>query len=314
MPTQFGNIIGKSPPMRKVYRQIEKVAGFDIPVLITGETGTGKDMAAKEIHRTGNRSDELFLPVNMGAIPIELIASTLFGHEKGAFTGAVKARQGLFETVKNGTLFLDEIGTMDHQTQVSLLRIIEDKKVRRVGGSTFYPANARLITATNSDLIMAIKEGSFREDLYYRLNVFTIKIPPLRKRGNDIILLAEYFAEKYAAKFRKEYKGLTIDARNLLLNHLWPGNVRELENTIIRAVVSMSNAFLTPELILSEEHYANQETESDNILHVGMTLEDAEIQLIRMTMEKAEGNKKEAAKILGISRKSIYNKIQKYQL
>jgi DNA-binding NtrC family response regulator len=309
--TRYGDLIGNCQAMRRIYKKIEKAARYDIPVLITGATGTGKDMVAREIHRASNKKDELFYPVNMGAIPKELIGSTLFGHEKGAFTGATTQKKGMFETADGGTLFLDEIGTMDEQTQVSLLRVIEDGKVRRVGGSTYHECNVRLIGATNTDLRAAVQNRTFREDLFYRLNVFKLDLPPLRSRGSDIVLLADVFAERYAEEFGKEFTGMSTDVVSALKDYLWPGNVRELENVIIRAMLATEDGNITVEQLTGE--IENDVAAHEHpVIEAGMTLEEAEKELIRLTLEKVNGSKSEAARMLGISRKGFYNKLKKH--
>ena len=310
---RFGDIIGKSQVMRRVYRQIEKVAQYDVPVLITGETGTGKDMVAMEIHRASNKPDELFFPINMGAIPKELVGSTLFGHEKGAFTGAVSRKKGLFETASGGTLFLDEIGTIDEQTQIALLRTIEDKKVRRVGGTSYITCDVRLIAATNINLADAVASGDFREDLYYRLNIFSIYMPPLRKRRGDIMVLAETFSKRYAEEFAKDIRGFSQEAKRYLNNNLWPGNVRELENAIIRSVINTDKDIIMPELLNGEAHPSKSDSEGGAV-RVGMTLEEAEKELILLTLKQVSGHKGDAARMLGLSRKGFYNKLKKYNL
>jgi DNA-binding NtrC family response regulator len=310
----YEGIIGTSSVMRRVFRQIRQVSGYDVLVLISGESGTGKDLVAQAIHRTSLRAEGPFYPVNMGAVPRELIASTLFGHEKGAFTGAAQQKKGMFETASGGTLFLDEISTMDEITQVSLLRIIETHKFQRVGGSRFYEADVRLIAATNIDLQQAVKEGSFRRDLWHRLNVFRIALPPLRKRGRDILLLAEEFLRRYGEEFEKPVSVIHPEAQRLLLSYAWPGNVRELENVIMRAVLSAAGQEVTPDLLKGEVREAEEPTPQQVILRVGMTLEEAERELITKTLLLVDGNKGEAARLLGISRKGIYNKIKKYGL
>jgi DNA-binding NtrC family response regulator len=306
-------IIGASPTMRRVYRQVRQVSKYDVLVLITGESGTGKDLVAQVIHRMSSRSAGPFYPVNMGAIPRELIASTLFGHEKGAFTGASQQKKGMFETATGGTLFLDEISTMDEMTQISLLRVLETQKFQRVGGSAVLDADVRLLAATNVDLREAVKEGAFRADLWHRLNVFRVNLPPLRKRGKDILLLAREYIDRYAREFDKRIERLDPQAERLLLSYLWPGNVRELENVIMRAVLIASDSVLTPDLLKSEVQTAPPVRDSV-VLEVGMTLEEAERELISRTLDLVAGNKGEAAKMLGISRKGIYNKIKKYRL
>ncbi len=309
----FDNLIGKSPAMRRVFRQIRQVSGYDVLVLISGESGTGKDLVARAIHKHSRRSEGPYYPVNMGAIPKELIASTLFGHEKGAFTGADRQNKGMFEIADGGSLFLDEISTMDELTQISLLRVIETKRFQRVGGSRFLETDVRLIAATNVDLNRMVKEGRFRKDLFHRLNVFHISLPPLRRRGRDIMLLAREFLRRYSEEFGKNITEVSPEARKLLSSYVWPGNVRELENVIMRAVITAPGEVLSRELLNSEVQ--NASTARDGVvLEVGVTLEEAEKELIARTLAQVEGNKGEAARLLGISRKGIYNKIKKYNL
>ncbi|MBN1835828.1 MAG: sigma-54-dependent Fis family transcriptional regulator [Spirochaetales bacterium] len=306
-------IIGDSPAMRKVYRQMRQVSRYDVLVLISGESGTGKDLVAQGIHRMSSRRDGPFYPVNMGAIPKELIASTLFGHEKGAFTGAGQQKQGMFETAAGGTLFLDEIGTMDEMTQISLLRVLETRTFQRVGATSFLSTDVRLIAATNIDLRQMVKERAFRADLWHRLNVFRVHMPPLRERGKDILVLAREFMERYSREFDKAVVDIDPEARLLLLSYLWPGNVRELENVIMRAVLTAPGKVISPALLKSEVQEAPPAGDRV-VLEVGMTLEEAERELITRTLNLVSGNKGEAARLLGISRKGIYNKIKKYGL
>ncbi|MBN1838049.1 MAG: sigma-54-dependent Fis family transcriptional regulator [Spirochaetales bacterium] len=306
-------IIGESPAMRRVYRQIRQVSRYEVLVLLSGESGTGKDLVAQAIHRMSARRDGPFYPVNMGAIPKELIASTLFGHEKGAFTGANQQKKGMFETAAGGTLFLDEIGTMDEMTQIGLLRVLETRRFQRVGGTEFLSTDVRLIAATNVDLRRLVKDGGFREDLWHRLNVVRVEMPPLRKRGKDILLLAREFVERYSREFEKPVRGIDEEARRLLQSYVWPGNVRELENVIMRAVLTSPGELITKDLLKSEVQTAPPAQEQV-VLEVGMTLDEAERELITKTLDLVSGNKGEAARLLGISRKGIYNKIKKYGL
>ena len=306
-------IIGNSPPIKRVFEQIEKVAPLAVTVLITGETGTGKDLVASRIHRRSERAGGPFVPVNVGAIPRELIGSTLFGHEKGAFTGAHRRCSGLFKAAGGGTLFLDEIETMDERTQINLLRVLESMRYQPIGSNEFVPSDVRILAATNQDLGQAIQEGSFREDLYYRLNVFSMNIPPLRERGEDIILLARHFLRHYARELDKKVSAISADAEKLLLAYPWPGNVRELENAILRAVVSAEGDTLTEKLLTGTE--VSDSAGEDRIeIEVGSTLETLERSLIRLTLDAVMGSKTVAADMLGLSRKGIYNKIKRYDL
>jgi DNA-binding NtrC family response regulator len=310
---RFDNILGKSPAIRRVFRQIRQISRFDVLVLITGESGTGKDLAARAIHNHSPRAEGPYYPVNMGAIPKDLIASTLFGHEKGAFTGATEARAGMFESAQGGTLFLDEISTMDALTQVSLLRVIETGRYQRVGGSKFLRADARIIAATNVDLNRMVGEGTFRADLYHRLNVFHIDLPPLRNRGRDVLLLTREFLTRYGEEFGKRITGISVEAKKLITSYIWPGNVRELENVIMRAVITAEGDILTSDLLKSEVKSSDLRPDSV-VLEVGTTLEQAEKELIAKTLSEVHGNKGEAARLLGISRKGIYNKVKKYRI
>jgi DNA-binding NtrC family response regulator len=308
---RFDNILGKSSGIRRVFRQIRQISRFNVLVLITGESGTGKDLVARAIHRHSSRSEGPYYPVNMGAIPTDLIASTLFGHEKGAFTGAAEARAGMFESAQGGTLFLDEISTMDELAQVSLLRVIETGKFQRVGGTKFLHSDARIIAATNVDLNRMVREHTFRADLYHRLNVFQISLPPLRRRGKDALLLTREFLRRYSEEFGKDLARISPEAKKLICAYLWPGNVRELENVIMRAVITADGDTLTPNSLKSQVQSSEIQPDSV-ILEVGTTLEEAEKQLIARTLVEVDGNKGEAARLLGISRKGIYNKVKKY--
>jgi len=247
----------------------------------------------------------------MGAIPGDLIASTLFGREKGAFTGATEPRTGMFASTQGETIILDDISTMDELTQVSLLRVIETGTYQRVGGAKFLQSDARIIAATNVDLNRMVREHTFRADLYHRLNVFQISLPPLRRRGRDVLLLTREFLRRYSEEFGKCLNRISPEAKRLICSYLWPGNVRELENVIMRAVITADGDTLTPDLLKSEVQ--SSEIQPDSVvLEVGTTLEDAERQLITRTLAEVDGNRGEAAKLLGISRKGIYNKVKKY--
>ncbi len=305
-------LIGRNPRMRRVFRQIDKVAQLDnIAVLLNGESGTGKDVLAREIHRRSERADGPFIAVHTGAMPKELIASELFGHERGAFTGAADKKIGKFEAAHGGTLFLDEISTMDMNTQVHLLRVLEQNTIQRVGGNREIEVDARIVAATNQDLREMTETGTFREDLYYRLNVFRIDLPPLRKRGNDLRLLTVEFLKRYGEEFGKSGLDISPEAFEELQTYHWPGNVRELEHAIMKTVIETESAMITPE-DLPEEIRSFTSARRQIKLDVGTTLEDAERKLIAKTLESVGGNKREAAAILGISRKSLYNKLHKY--
>jgi len=237
MSSTSEEIVGNSPALQKVLNRVAKVAATDSTVLITGETGTGKELIARAIHKTSKRSARAFVNVNCAAIPQSLVASELFGHEKGAFTGAIGRRLGRFELAEGGTIFLDEIGELPKETQVALLRVLQEHEFERVGGNRSIRANERVIVATNRDLEAAIVAGLFREDLFYRLNVFPIEIPPLRKRKEDIPLLVQYFIDRYAREANKRIKSVSKDTLDLFQSYPWPGNIRELRNVIERSII-----------------------------------------------------------------------------
>lgn len=316
LPTEFEGLIAVGLPMRAVIRRIMEAAVVDIPVLITGETGTGKDLVAAAIHQRSRRKKHPYIPVNTGAIARELIASELFGHERGAFTGAQETRPGIFEQADRGTVFLDEIATMDEKSQVSLLRVLEEKAFRRVGGSKNLAVDVRIIAATNEDLEKNVAEKRFREDLFYRLNVFQISLPPLRARvPGAITVLTDHFVSHFAAVYGKEIERVAPETYRLLRHYPWPGNVRELKNVIQTAVLMIDGKDLTPEFFPRRIQDVSTRTERHDDMtcsfHVGTTLSAVEQKLIRMTLNRVGGNKKLAASILGISRRSLYNKIKK---
>jgi transcriptional regulator with GAF, ATPase, and Fis domain len=236
----FEEIVGSSPALKTVLSSIVKVAPTDSTVLITGETGTGKELIARAIHKASPRAGQAFISVNCAAIPPSLIASELFGHEKGAFTGALQRRQGRFELAHSGTIFLDEIGELPAETQIALLRVLQERQFERVGGSRAIPTDVRIIVATNRDLAAAIAAGTFRADLFYRLNVFPIDVPPLRQRKSDIPMLLEYFVKRFAVKARKHISKIAKNTLELCLSYHWPGNIRELQNIVERSVILCS--------------------------------------------------------------------------
>ncbi len=309
----FGGIIGKSPAMKAVFEMISRVASATANVLITGPSGSGKEMVARAIHQTGHRQDQPFVAINCSAIPDTLLESELFGHAKGSFTGAVQRKRGLFEEAQGGTLFLDEIGDMNVLLQSKLLRVIQEKKIRAVGDNIDRPIDVRIIAATHKDLKLAIKEGRFREDLFYRLSVIPVVIPSLAERREDIPLLAESFLQKYAASNGLKVRGFTRKAMQKLMNLRWEGNVRELENVIERAVVLGRNPYLDdvdipgPESTTAEDFFV-QSTKSNP------TIADLEARYMRLVLEKTGGRKDKAAQILGISRRTLYRKEREYGL
>ncbi|MGD9366617.1 MAG: sigma-54 dependent transcriptional regulator [Desulfobacteraceae bacterium] len=306
--TMLDGFVAQSSAMHEILSVIDDVAPTPSPVLLSGETGVGKDLVARAIHMRGEQSSGPFVTINCGAQTETLLESELFGHEKGAFTGAVKARRGRLEMANNGTLFLDEIGEISPKMQVSLLRVLEDKKFQRVGGNQFIQTQFRLISATHRDLKQLIKEDLFREDFFYRINVFTIDIPPLRERVEDIPVLADYFIACFAAETGKPIEGLTQKALQILCAYPWPGNVRELRNVIERVVVIARGR-----MVGAEELRFLQDS-SDECQFGTMTLKEMEIRHIQATLEACSGNITQTARQLGIDRVTLSRKIKRYEL
>lgn len=312
----FGSMIGKSREMLKVYATIKKVAQTSTNILILGESGTGKELVAKAIHENSPRNSMPFVVINCGGIPENLLESELFGHMKGSFTGAHVDKQGLFEIARGGTIFLDEIGDLTSLLQVKLLRVVQEKTFRRVGGAEDIKVDVRIISATNQNLEHKVKEGTFREDLFFRLNVIPIKLPPLRKRKEDIPLLTRHFIEKYSQEFAKEVKTISTYAMELLMDYPFPGNIRELENIIERSVaLETSNIILPENLVLSGNHDAavpvsDYDLTGDGI-HLNEELARIERQLIEKALQKAKGSKTKAAEILHVSFDSLRYRIEK---
>ena len=303
---RFENLLGKSPAMQAVFVLIRQAAPGDTNVLITGESGTGKELVAKALHHNSARAERPFVPVNCAAVPAGLLESELFGHVKGAFTGAIKARQGLFREAEGGTLFLDEIGDMAPELQAKLLRAIEDRAVRPVGSDEAIPVDLRLAAATNKDIVARIQDGRFREDLYYRLAVIPIHLPPLRERREDIPLLAEHFLRRAAAAAGKEIRGFTPEAMAALLRHPWPGNVRELENVVERAVTLMAGDHVTPDVLLLETSLAPEPGALLAQAARRPTLDELTAEYVALVLREAGGDKAKAAEILGISKRTLY--------
>ncbi|MGH7854437.1 MAG: sigma-54 interaction domain-containing protein [Candidatus Binatia bacterium] len=318
LPIDFEGIIAVSLPMRAVTRRAMDAAAVDIPVLITGETGTGKDLVAAAIHRRSSRKNRPYIPVNTGAMARELIASEIFGHEKGAYTGAQETRPGIFEQADGGTVFLDEVATMDEKTQVSLLRVLEEKTFRRVGGSKNIGTDVRVIAATNEDLEKNVADKRFREDLFYRLNVFPIRVPPLRERISAITALTNHFVSRFSAVYGKDVERVSPETYRILRRYSWPGNVRELKNVIQAAVLMIDGKELMPEFIPQRIREAvlggERRGEATCSFRVGATLDGVANEFIRMTLAHVGGNKKLAAAVLGISRRALYNKIKRHQM
>jgi DNA-binding NtrC family response regulator len=308
----FHQLVGQSKPMQQVYRKIKEVVPTDIPVLIVGESGTGKEMVAQAIHELSARKNAPFIAVNTGAIPRELIASELFGHLKGAFTGAIADKKGKFEEANEGTLFLDEIGTMSQEVQISLLRVLENQVIDRVGSNRSIKVDVRIITATNDDLERLIEENKFREDLFYRLNVFIIEIPPLRERQVDIPYLANYYREMFNLELGKKVAEITPQAMEALKSYHWPGNVRELRNIILRGVLTANDRIDVRHL---PSNIIKPGLAQVNItFKPGIPLSEVEKTMIIQTLKAVRGNKLKAASILGISRRSLYNKLEEYDI
>ena len=313
----FENIIGKSERMLRIFDLVAQVAPSRSTILIQGESGTGKELIAKAIHMNSPRKDRAFVPVNTGSTPADLLESTLFGHVKGAFTSAVASKKGLFEVADRGTLFLDEIGTMSLETQAKILRVLQDRKFMHLGGVQEIQTDVRIIAATNVDLRNAVREGKFREDLYYRLNVITIDLPPLRERKEDIPLLVEHFIRKFAEENGRPAKGMTPEALRPLIDHTWPGNVRELENVIERAVVLSSGVHigvdLLPDEVVGRGAAANvPEQRGDASLFEIM--EDCERRVIVNMLEKCDWNQTEAANRFRIPLSTLNQKIKRLNI
>jgi DNA-binding NtrC family response regulator len=317
--------ITRNAIMLDLIEKIKLVAKTRATVLITGENGTGKEVVAQLINYFSDRSRNPIVAINCGAIPSELVESELFGHEKGAFTGANTKKEGCFELANNGTLLLDEIGEMPLHIQVKLLRAVELGTFRRVGGKKEIQVNVRLISATNKVLLDQVKSGSFREDLFYRLNVIELYVPPLRHRKDDVSLLAEYFLNHLTACYQIEKIGINEDCMKFLMAYDWPGNVRELRNVIERAVVFSNGRLITPDMLpVSIKKNEAQEQKSilapvvgnsENMMHipVGVSLEEIERRVIKQTLHSVDNNKTEAARILGFARKTLHNKLDKYK-
>jgi DNA-binding NtrC family response regulator len=319
----FGPLRGVSEKMRAVFRQIEQVAPSTLSVLVVGESGTGKELVAQTLHRLSPRRRGEFVALNCAAIPATLLESEIFGHERGAFTGAVQRKIGCFEMAHHGTLFLDEIAEMNEILQAKLLRVLQEQRFRRVGGTEVIEADVRVLAATNRDPKKAIAEGKLREDLYYRLNVFAIALPPLRERPEDVQPLAHHFAERAAARTGVPVSSFAPATMAVMQSHSWPGNVRELRNAVERAVLLSGGTtilpdHLPPDILTATRPPAATAAPVEGVprvsVPVGTTVEDTEKELIRSTLVHTSGNKTRAARILGISLKTMHNKVKKYQL
>ncbi|UCG20665.1 MAG: sigma-54-dependent Fis family transcriptional regulator [Deltaproteobacteria bacterium] len=310
---EYSQIIGRSEKLLTILEMIDQLAPTDVTILIEGESGTGKELVANAIHQKSGRGQKPFISVNCGALPKELIGSELFGHEKGAFTGASHQKQGRFELADRGTLFLDEIAEMDLEAQVTLLRILEGGRFRRVGGTHEVKVDVRVIAATNKSLKEQVREGRFREDLFYRLNVVRMSLPPLRERREDIQTLAQHFLDTLSTKYHKSDLKFASELTERLAHYEWPGNIRELKNCIERAVIltreQVIGLDLLPERIRQESDLPTRAAVS-----VGLSLAEMEREMIRQTLEHTGGHRKRTAEILGISERDLYYKLKKYQL
>lgn len=310
----FAEFVGTSKAMREVYDLIQSLASNDTSVIITGESGTGKELAARMIHQSSARARGPFIAVNAAAIPETLMESEIFGHEKGSFTGAVDTRAGCFELAHRGTLFLDEIAEMPMSLQPKLLRVLEDQRVRRVGGSQEIPVDVRVIAATNREPRRVVQEGKLREDLYFRLNVFTVLLPPLRGRSGDIALLCQHFIREFNRKHRMEVEGVREEADLLLKAYSWRGNVRELRNVIERAVILAKSGWIEPTHLPAYIASPEDMLDSKIVLPAGTTLAEAEKEVLIRTLKDSGNNKAEAARRLGVDVKTIRNKLKAYGL
>ena len=303
-------LIGESPAMQRIKANIGRFAMTDANILVLGENGTGKDVVARLIHQMSQRNENPFVAIDLGTVPEALFESELFGYEKGAFTGAGSAKAGRMEVASGGTLFLDEIGNLSPQAQSKLLTAIEKREITRVGGTKERNIDVRIISATNADLQSMVSEGTFRQDLLYRVNTIEIEIPPLRDRGEDVILLAEYFLEKFAGKYNKMIKGFSRDSRIMLEKYHWPGNVRELQHAIERAVIMEDTSLIRPYSLMIPQKEQQQKAS----VHTGeltMNLEELERDAIERAMKRANGNISRAAELLGITRYALYRKLGK---
>lgn len=318
----FKQIIGNSKSMQDVFRSLERVVEANVTVSIRGESGTGKELLARSIHFNGLRKQKAFVAVNCAAIPESLLESELFGHEKGAFTGAIARRAGKFEQADGGTLFLDEIGDMPHSTQVKILRVLQERQFQRVGGTETVEVDVRVISATNKNLEEEMKKGNFREDLYYRINVYPIFVPPLRKRREDIPALAAFFLGKYNKEYRRKVKAILPQTLDYLMNYEWPGNVRELENILERSFLHASDGVLAAEhLPITITSFKEDLNSSDSFINlkkvVSLTrqitpLKDLEKEVLQQAIKLTNYNMSNAALELGIGRTTLYRKLEKY--
>jgi transcriptional regulator with PAS, ATPase and Fis domain len=308
----FSNIVGRSKPMQQLFEVIKRIAARrDASALIIGSTGTGKELVARAIHYNSDRKDAPFMPINCSAIPETLLESELFGHQKGAFTGAHETRRGLIEEAQGGTVFLDEINTLSMNLQVKLLRVLQERVVRRVGGRENIPIDIRLVSASNQELEEGVRRGEFRQDLYYRLNVVPVRLPDLKDRREDIPLLVHHFLQKFAQQHGEPVRRFSNEAMRVLMTHSWPGNVRELENAVEHSLTMGTGDVLNPEdlpvSVTSPERDIVEEATLDNV-----TLAELERRYILRILEKMEGHQIKTAQVLGIDRRTLYRRLRQY--
>jgi len=306
------SLIGESPAMKNLKETIEIVSKVDSTVLIIGESGTGKELVARSIHRLSKRADKPFVDINCAAIPDNLIESELFGYEKGAFTGATKGKKGKFEIADEGTLFLDEIGDMPMLAQSKLLRVLEERKISRIGSVDNIPVDVRVIAATNKNLEEEVKRGNFREDLFYRINVVPIHVPPLRERGEDIIILAEHFLSAFSKDYKREKPELSDDVKEIMLGYSWPGNVRELKNLMERLTILTHGKTIKPSDLPKNMFEGNSSLKKFTNMQLKQAKEEFEKNYIKEIIEKFNGDLKKAAKFMGIDISNLYRKLNKY--
>jgi transcriptional regulator with GAF, ATPase, and Fis domain len=311
----FDRIIGRSAGLREALERAAKVAAVETTVLVTGESGTGKELVARAIHRTSPRAEGPFVAINCAALPDTLLESELFGHERGAFTGADRQKPGRFEQAVGGTLFLDEVAELSAGVQAKLLRVLQEREFQRVGGTVTLRADVRLIAASNRDLARDVASGRFREDLFYRLNVFTVHLPPLRERGEDVLLLADHFARSLGARMGKGDPGLSREAREAILGHAWPGNIRELQNAVERALIVSDGGLITAaQLAIPARTPPRPQPQAPSLAPAGAEpLAVAERRLVQDALERAKGNKSRAAAMLGITRSQLYTRLKRLQ-
>jgi two-component system response regulator AtoC len=313
----FNKMIGNSAEMQVLYRTVEKIADFKSTVLIMGESGTGKELLARAVHNCSSRKNKPFVAINCGAIPENLLESELFGYVRGAFTDAVRNKRGLFEEADEGTLFLDEIGELPLGLQVKLLRVLQEEEIRRVGENRPKPVDVRILAATIRNLGDEVKAGNFREDLYYRLNVLSLKIPPLRERADDIPLLVDHFLQRCNTKLKTDISGFSPEAMRMMIEYEWPGNVRELENLIERAVILCDGDKITPDLLTEKVSQSTSKSNSfilEGQLSIKKTVHEVELELIKRALAKTGGNRTRAARLLEISHRTLLYKLKDYQI